>query len=864
MNIIYNTSLATFNDAVDNFFSWNPKNPFWFLLAMYLRKEGSLAIRYDYTGDKRNIIAPVADRAYWKTLNHNDKWPEGVKTISIVGNMSNNEMLIEIFDVFQKATEQEVVEKRFSNSISKHPQWEATFLLDATKSLLSLDDEWFANNFAELFNRVVYRIFAKDRSISFSPLSLEFNEIIASLIDSTTKRIYNPFAGTANLLSSFVESQTEYIGEEQNELNAAIGNLRILSSNIKGRVRVQDSIHLHSFDADLLISFPPYEGQPAQTYQELLISNKSTEERKQLEEAFGSRNDAITLVIRKCVVTGCKGIIIAPDSINFRMGRYDDLRRYLVSNDCVDMIISITAPLFSYASIPLAVYVINTNHRHKGCIRFVNICDTEKDCDLFLKSLSNDLLEEKQISKYVSLQEIIENNYILAPEAYVFPTLDEQEDRMRNIKELGTLLSYRQINIRQGLYLHSSFFGENKARVIHAKDLAYEDINNGQVFLVTKPCVMISPVGGKAVCIDPQGEKIYVQYRNQIFFEPKADIVLPQYLALQLNEEYVKNQMGNRPIQTSASIFVRTIFGRIKIIVPSLLEQQRIVDEYQLQLIGELGMEVDSLKNQRFNEFERNMHLRKHALKQVMNEVVPAARRISSFISSQDGLFSKDSIVAERSKSSLERYAVKLYHDVEKINFLISALTDETQFGEPKVIELSKFMAGYCYSKLSEKYQIFWFGHQVFYHDEIEQAKERLETLSNNGGGIYVTPPEVTAYIDPNCLTTVLDNIVANAVNHGFTNPEKMDYAIRIEFRNTIKESKEMAEICVMNNGNKLPSGVSPERIFTWGLGSGTGLGAWQAKNIVEHFGGEIMFIQHDDEPDGFNIEYRFTLPMSD
>ena len=383
-----------------------------------------------------------------------------------------------------------------------------------------------------------------------------------------------------------MNSQIEYIGEEQDELNAAIGNLRILSSVVKGRIQVQDSIHLKSYNADLLISFPPYEGQPAQTYQELLISNKSIDERKQLEDAYGTRNDAITLSIRKCVVTGCKGIVIAPDSINFRMGRYDELRRYLVSNDCVDMIISITSPLFSYASIPLAVYVINKNHGHKGSIRFVNICDTEKDCDLFLKTYPNGLLKDNQISKLVSLQEIAENNYILAPEAYVLPSVDVQEDKMINIKELGTLLSYRRSTIQQGLYLHSSYLGENKARVIHAKDLTLEEIDNKQVFLVTKPCIMISPVGGKTVCIDPQGEKVYVQYRGQIFFEPNTEIVLPQYLALQFNEEYVKQQMGNRPIQTSATLFVRTIFSRIKIIVPSLMEQQQIVDEYQLLLIG--------------------------------------------------------------------------------------------------------------------------------------------------------------------------------------------------------------------------------------------------------------------------------------
>ena len=73
-----------------------------------------------------------------------------------------------------------------------------------------------------------------------------------------------------------------------------------------------------------------------------------------------------------------------------------------------------------------------------------------------------------------------------------------------------------------------------------------------------------------------------------------------------------------------------------------------------------------------------------------------------------------------------------------------------------------------------------------------------------------------------------------------------------------------MLEIRISNNGEKIPVGMATDQIFSWGVGTGTGLGSWQTKNIVEHFGGSIEFIQNDDAADGFYIEYRILLPITD
>ena len=861
------SSFSKFNNAINYFFGCNPANPYWILLAMYLRKAGTLAIVNDYEGDARNIIAPEADREYWSTLKHNKQWPDDVNTISIIGDLDDElGYLPSVYKAFDEAAKKRIVAAKNEKNIFLHPQWEPSFLLEVTESLLEIDDEWYNTYYEKLFDKTVYRIFAKDHTVTFSP-SVEFSEIIKGLIGSNVKRVYNPFAGTGYLANILSNSEIEYIGEETDDISASIAKLRLLSNDVNGYILNHYTQHMITYDADLIVSAPQYSSVigPARSYP-CWPENNSPEEFIMISELNRSSNDHITFTIRKCVLTNTPGIIIAPDIINFKSGVYRNFRKYLVDNDCVDMVISIKPSFFTYTSIPYAIYVINNDHNHKGSIRFVNINNLEIDYCLFLDSLSNNEFKDNNRTKLVTIQEVVDNDYSFAPEAYVTPELDVlDKSLLKRISELGSFNTPKTSHPQLGLLIPSSISAkENKARVFTVNDCEVQSLDEKRVVKIERECVMISPSFRSAVCINPAGNVIYAEYRGQFFFEPNIDIILPQYFALQLTEEYVKQQLGERPIQTAGQSFARSIFRRIMISVPSLEEQQKIVDDYCLKLIGELGMEVSSLKTQRFNEYERNMHLRKHALKQVMNEVLPAARRIANFITSQQGNFSKKSIIAERSQSTLESYVVKLFSNVEKVNSLISALTEETRFNEPQIIEIDTFIANYLRSKLADNYELTYFGHNELLDDVAPDiSEEPLIGVTEQGDPVFVLPSPITVYIAPDSLTTVLDNIIANAVKHGFTNPERKDYAIRIEFRNAVIDDRDMVEFIVANNGEKLPAGMSADRMFTWGMGSGTGLGSWQTKNIIEHFGGSIEFIQYEDKADGFNVEYRFTLPMS-
>lgn len=835
-----------FNEAMDWFFGHNPKNPYWFLLVLYLRKKHLLSIENNYPGDSINALTPFNEPGYWSDV-VGQKFPEGVHWQTVVGQIEGNERLIAIRNEFEQASRDRDNERRSGTlSIFNTYQWEDGFLIETVQMLLKIDDDWIDTNFKSIFSKAISRIFANELYGLYT-LPAELTEVIGHLMGAVVGTIYNPFAGVGSFALA-ANSKAMFIGEEISPILAAIADLRVLAAGLDGHVSTGDSINDKDYNADIIVSTPPF-----------VLDIRD----RHIEALYGGRNDAGTFLLRKCAMRRIRGIIVAPMGISFRDGYAKRVREMLLDRDCVDMVIELPSNIFDRSGVLTAIYVINQDHNHKGHVRIINatecyMVDQRKNVIDVASVVSMIENGNNKNSILVDADTIAKNDF-----SFAFSRYAQNEDCLPDgtplipISELGEIVTIRtSSDITRGKFANFSILSNpNKLKIFTADDFEDRELPPSTC-QITQDCIIVQSARGlRASCVHFDGEALYIPV-SYFCFVPDEKVILPQYFVLQIRSEYIQKLFG----VTSPR---RSDFLATKLIVPSLEAQRQAIEDYQAEIVRDLGMEVNSLKTERFNEYERNMHLRKHALKQVMNEVLPAARRIANFISSQGGPFTKETIIAERSQSSLETYAVKLFQNVEKINALISALTEDTQFGEPETIELPMFMAGYCYSKLSERYKINWYGHGTYVHEDSIQSEKKSEVQANDSKQVIKKVPEITAYISPNCLTTILDNIVANAVNHGFTDPDKKDYAIRIEYSNLIEDGKEMVEIRVMNNGDKLSTGVTPERIFTWGVGSGTGLGAWQTKNIVEHFGGTIEFIQYDDEPDGFNVEYRFTLPMS-
>ncbi len=115
-----------------------------------------------------------------------------------------------------------------------------------------------------------------------------------------------------------------------------------------------------------------------------------------------------------------------------------------------------------------------------------------------------------------------------------------------------------------------------------------------------------------------------------------------------------------------------------------------------------------------------------------------------------------------------------------------------------------------------------------------------------------VVPPDLTRlYADPDKVEQVFTNLVENAMQYGTG---------RVEVRAT--ELEDAVEFCVADEGDGIPVGQMPYLFakFSRRAGerrSGTGLGLYISKGIVEAHGGRIWAA----DADGEGTRFLFTLP---
>lgn len=851
------TPASKFVNAVDFFFGHNPANPYWALVALTLRKKHLLAIVEDFEGPACNKLDISASM-----------YNEAVSNKHVVALGEKNEVIQNALSIFRH----NMVVENNSISIFDKAQWEREFLLEFADALIELDEDWLQANFNKCYAILVLRAFARSRFEEYGqPGQLSrLVRFIGKYIAPYAKLVLSPFAGLASYAIDLPQ-ECRFIGEEINPLIAAIANLRLYANGVNGEVKAVDSVNANPYKADLVVSTPPF----AQHLQSFPV------------EIFGLPKEKLInsdeLVIRKCILESLPGIIVVPQSINTRANSTRQLRRDLIKSGSLDMIISLPSGIFNGTEVATAIFVLNPHHDHPGSVRFIN---GAKSFEINELSNNSKFLDWEGIvfsiknggdkSKLVYFEDIVANDFNLSPEIYFADDIHVPEGmKLLKVFELGKVVNQRPQNkylevvtdqgeitwqriadvpVEGKLVNFGVLKNPNPIKVYQPSDFDERELPSRPLKIVNSGLLFFGGRGVMGVCIQAEGDTLYT-HADYINFIPDEKIILPQYLLIQFQESYVADQLLSIPAQRMKA----DILENIRVLVPSLEEQRKAIQEYQGRLIAKMGLDASDLRTAQYNEFEKNMHLRKHALKQILNEVVPGARRIAKFISSQEGYFSGASVIAERSGATLEDYTAKLYQNVLRIQDLISSLTDETKFEDAQTFDFHRFIAQYRQQKFTnERYSMTFFGHGSFFEEPIESE---IAALQN---GQFIQAPELTVHIAPKALATVFDNIITNAAKYGFTDEKRQDYSIRVDFSNVMNEDRPMLEITVKNNGASLPAGMTPDRIFKWGVGTGTGLGTWQAKNIVEHYGGSIEFNQLEDAPDGYNIVYRILLPMTE
>jgi type I restriction enzyme M protein len=210
---------------------------------------------------------------------------------------------------------------------------------------------------------------------------------LKSLIDVNYKNVYDPTCGSGALLKIFDDNIKKYGQEiDKNSLNVATNTLVNFEGMI-GDTLIDDKFINYKFD--VVIANPPF----SINWQPNLIN--SLDVRFKNLPVLPPQSKADYAFILHCldkITNDGMAIILNSPGILYRGNKEGQLRKWLIDNNYIDKIISVPGKNFIDTSIATCVIILKKNKTTTN-VKFVD--------------------SENNISKIITQQEIIKNNYML-------------------------------------------------------------------------------------------------------------------------------------------------------------------------------------------------------------------------------------------------------------------------------------------------------------------------------------------------------------------------------------------------------------------------------------------------------------------
>lgn len=337
-------------------------------------------------------------------------------------------------------------------------------------------------------------------------------------------------------------------------------------------------------------------------------------------------------------------------------------------------------------------------------------------------------------------------------------------------------------------------------------------------------------------------EKIYLRHEVvQLFVKPNG-IISEDFLMMSLLSDDLAKQANMMAFGTIFRRLSRNDFMLMKIIVPTKEEQDKRV---RMKSDEDL-LDVNATVHEKFDEYRRDMHVKKHAIGQTIFNLnnwfslLKIARQLGN------GIVDDNAEIGKNRKTKVSA----IYDNIETV---LSTLTHQLNmfdvgYGmQSSPIDLVDFIRNYIETHRNPMFE-YDFDPSIY---GIDRALSDLESEEvGESVGYYVNFPK-------EALTTILDNIVTNACVHGFTEKDR-NYKIRIE----IYVLGTDVELFIMNNGKPLQEGISVEDVFTYSISTGGkehfGIGGYEIRKLMREFDGEadLELGTHSD----YTLCYRLTF----
>ena len=267
--------------------------------------------------------------------------------------------------------------------------------------------------------------------------------------------------------------------------------------------------------------------------------------------------------------------------------------------------------------------------------------------------------------------------------------------------------------------------------------------------------------------------------------------------------------------------------------IPSLsIQRQKIEDARLLQkVMDDKNRAKEVLFNQKKWLNESHIRNTKHRLTNDLFPIATGLDLLKNYLNKSGGHIQKDDMISKVTGLTVETLIENLLDSVKIVENTVSDFTNMRKYTDKCKICISEFLKGYC-ENLSQKY-----------------------TTPFN---IEMKGLDICAKIEISrlALTDMLDNIVGNAVRHGFIKDNDNIISFEIEITNN-----GMCRLSIANNGvpmSERAKSIYYERGAFAGSTGHSGIGGAIVKDVCDQFKGKTYI----SEKEGFPVVIVTEFPV--
>lgn len=348
----------------------------------------------------------------------------------------------------------------------------------------------------------------------------------------------------------------------------------------------------------------------------------------------------------------------------------------------------------------------------------------------------------------------------------------------------------------------------------------------------------------------------YINYEiNPQFLYASSDIIAYKFDEEKVYIPYVVSQLRKYLAnfhKYNIQVIPPKVIRSWKINLPKSLEVQKLLyEEYCNNLAFSLAAKAgisDAIQKVK-NDYVQSVRSRKHNMKTFVSQMYSFRTLMTNKLREASSL--------ENFKPEAERLMATFSHALERLDNILETFSREDKFGVPEKINLDKFLSEHYTGR--DNYVVEYIRDDSSLEEVGINVPKKDINLKQNDKRHFA---EAYVFIGMDDILSVFDNIVMNAVRHGFVD-NKQEYLIK--FYLTIEPDNKMFKIDVSNNGLPFPKGMTKERYGILGEKAGksgnTGVGGYIVRTVLEHYQGDFE-INTKETPTGIWNTVSVYLPI--